>query len=187
MLASLLRPFNRAASVHIRQLRATIDALFERLRNSIVHAVGEAVSGTVRRTLHAVLSAGNGRPMLDDYEQHRPARSLWGQGEPDDWDQEMEEPPVDADEELERDIQPTRSPPSPKRVHSALAAGCQVAAWSLRKAAGISTAIGAGVLTAAAALMGSPLVVAGVAVLSTLAGLMSLDSSILSAGTLAGF
>ncbi len=185
MLSPILWPLNHALKDQVQKLRAAIDGLFLRLRDSIVHAVSEAVSGTVRKTLRAVLSNGDAPRLLDDYQPHRPARSLWGREERDEWYDELQEP-LDEIEELEADFHPAASSPEPRRLHSALAAGFQIAAWSLRQAAGISTAIGAGVLTAATALVGSPLLAAGVGLLSAFAGLMSLNT-IHTAGSPAGF
>jgi hypothetical protein len=170
----------RILTVHINRLGDTLLGLTERVRASVAQAVSQAVAVAVREAVGVVLAQaragpapprhapplrspppglwhGYGRPNPEeDRDQDRLLLEDWSHEEPEDWRDEEEDdegPPAPA----------PSSSPRRARLHSALAVGCQAAAWWLRRALGrCSTlaALGVGaVCTGATYLMGAGLAI----------------------------
>ena len=167
----------RSLSGHLDRLRRRVDDLRERLREAVAHALGEVVAGAVQEAAHAVLADLPARP---DAPGRRPwsrdPPPLWHepldrhpQDEPDDpwYDAEGGEDDRDEDDDgepLESVRRPAAGVTRPARWCVALAAGCQAAAWWLRRPNGrhpVLTALGVALAGGAVAYLGGPLAAAG--------------------------
>lgn len=190
---------------HMARLRHSLDDLAERLRDGLSRSVGESVARAVQEVLRRLIDCPMpitspvspvrpqtwGRPRWEEEEEacSRPYRPPW------DEEREEEYPDDRFEGEEEEDRQPSRTGsavdpgptqadavPTPSRWPHAIAAGCQTAAWWLRRATGkfvVLTAGGIGLAVAAAAYATGPLVaVAGAGVVGAAVGLLGLTEAL---------
>jgi hypothetical protein len=176
---------------HLDRLHDTLEHLGERLREAVVEAVGRAVADAVRAEVQNLLDVSPGPPPRPSYQPSLPSRQptgLWGSSAASTWPYEREEPDYSAgmplhhyqDELLEEDdYRPAPAqPPKPRSQQwgVALAAGLKAAGWWLGRRPSknsVMTAIGVGLATGIAALVGSPLAAAVVGVAASGLALLS--------------
>jgi hypothetical protein len=185
-ISSLFKPITRSLAQQIDRLRDTIDDLSIRLRESVGHAVGQAVAGTVREAFRAIAIDSEVPSNVRYGPRQSDERSslIWndgGQSEPEDWYGEYQHAmPDDQDDDLEPPIEPLSESEQASPAHSALATGLRVAAWSLQRfgPCNVATALGAGLLATIATYTGGPLIAASAGVLSSFISLLSIEGSI---------
>jgi len=168
----------------LRRLAGTLAELKERVRVAVAGEAGKAVGDAVRDLLTAALA---GRvvppPSSDPYRSayQASARKSW-----DDDDAYGRDPWADPDDEDDdrrddgRGQRPTAAStpaPSPARWPTALALAAGVVRWWAARKLPTWAAIGAGVVSGAAALTGGPLARAGLALLAAAADLLPLAGS----------
>jgi hypothetical protein len=147
-------------TVHLSRLGDTLLGLTERVRGSVAQAVSQAVAGAVREAVGVVLAQARAGPAPPRHAPplHAPPPGLChGYGRPDpeedgnqdgllleDWSREESEDWRDEEEDDEGPPTPAPSrSPRRARLHSALAVGCQAAAWWLRRAQGTCSTLAA--------------------------------------------
>jgi hypothetical protein len=204
-MPSLLSPFRqvgRLVSAQIGRLRAALERLAGEVRAAVARAVGQAAAEAVREALRVILDGPADRPGYHEppYDQEgtwgEPRRPTWPATRAHDFyardldEQDRDEDP--DDEHVRRYPGPTVGAPSDEPAISrrqgawarAVAAGCQAAAWWLRRYPGPSAlAVGLGLAAGVAALASSPLVAgASAAAASALVVLALTDAALCAAG-----
>jgi hypothetical protein len=125
-------PSRRQLQQHLARLVDTLEALVQRLRESIARTVGEAVANAVHEVTHR----------LSRLPRHAPARPSWQEREPSGWDDprypDWDEEPDRESARYRDDESDSRTPPEApaSRWHRAAAVGCQTAAWWLGRQVG---------------------------------------------------
>ena len=186
-----LRPVGRRLTHHVQRLRQSFDGLGQRLRAGVALALGQSVAAAVHEAVQTVLDDAPEYPTAPyPLRAAPPARSLWSDRERPSWDDDLEEPlPEDDDEAYAPGGQADRETPPPVRWPAAVAAGLQAAAWWLRRQAGrcsLVVASGIGLLTALGAYAGGSVAVAGMGLAGAALSLLSLAQTVqASAGLLA--
>jgi hypothetical protein len=176
---AVLAAGRRSLARHLDRLRQALDALGQRLREALAHTVGQAVAGAVREAMQAVLAGGPrpARPVPGARTRDPPA-PLWHEPQEPPWPAEADDW-MEGDEHAEPAPQALPTPPQPqsRNLGRALLAGCETAAWWLRRQAGRGTAwaaLGLGLAAAVAVLAGGPLAAAGLGLAGTALGLLGL-------------
>jgi hypothetical protein len=156
-----------------------LDALAERLREAVARVVGETVARLVGGVVRALLEDDRADADAEGHSD-RPA-DLWHERPGAAWsgagpDQALAYDDGAADDPGREPARSSRPFPPQRRV-KALALGCQATAWWLGRPTGeprIAVALGVGIVTAAAAYVGGPMVAAGAALAGTAAALAAL-------------
>lgn len=171
-------------SDRLDRLRANLDVLRERLRDSVAQSIGQTVAYAVHDAVQAVLGEPNAHsqrvPYQRPWEQHErssywqePQNAMW-QEEPDDrWQDDPEDEPKPA-------TIPDQ-PPSNKDLGQAVATGCETAAWWLRRWKGrfaIAVAAGLGLVTSVLAWTGGSLTIAALSLAQSIAHLFSFSDTL---------
>ena len=194
-MRSLLRrlhPARRALSRHVQRLRQALDGLSERLREGVALAIGQTVAAAVHEAVQTVLDEPPDHTTAPYYRTASPpARSLWGTRERPSWDDDLDEPLPEDDDDYAPAGQADREASPSVRWPAAVAAGLQAAAWWLRRQAGrcsLVMASGIGLLTALGAYAGGSVAVAGMGLAGAALSLLSLAQTVqASVGLLAVF
>jgi hypothetical protein len=136
------------------RLGTTLADLRDRMRDGIAQAVAVAAADAVRTVTRALLGTPANRDLVPSPSwPPAPRSSLWN--EPDDLEKEDRFPSFDDEEEEDdlHDDEPLDKATEPSRVRSALAAGCEGAAWWLPRSTGryAVTAVAIGLVCVAAA------------------------------------
>ena len=170
----------RALAEQAERLRASLDSLGERLRESIAGEVARAVAVAVCEAVRAALDC---RPADQSRRPHaRPVRpsAAWDDpresGRSDGLDDELRDAWDGRWDEPEGPPDRTPAPPATGRKAEALPLVWQGLLWWLR-GRGWQTALGAGLLAAAAALAGNSLLAAVAGVAAAVSGLLALSDS----------
>jgi hypothetical protein len=184
-----LKRAQRVLASHVDRLQETLVVLAERLRETVAQAVSNSLAGALREAVHALFTDTEPRrapPRFSPRSPYRPS-SPWGEPDRDDREEEESERPRadwSSDQsrgwrEVECDSPPPpRTPDSPQlraRWHSALAVGCQTAAWWLRRQAtrvSAAAALGIGLLATGAAF------IAGIGLAESALNLLSLADAL---------
>lgn len=191
----LIGPLRHSLAEHLDRLRRTFDTIRVRLRDAVVHTVGETVGAAVREALGGVLSEPAARYEEPDYRPRPTYRStpLWEEPEEPPWPDDPRQPSTldDEDEACWSDDPPQPSQQRPARCIQAVAVGCEMAAWWLRKQMGRSsllTAMCVGLASAATAYTAGPVAVAAAGLLGSALSLALLSNALHSAmATLTAF
>jgi hypothetical protein len=208
-MPSLLSPFRqvgRLVAVQVGRLRAALESLAGEVRAAVARAVGQATGEAVREALRVIL---DGRPERRGYhESPDDGEGAWGEPRHSTWPAHRASDPYARDpDEPDPDEDPDHAP-KPSNASTdvgtpddepiawrragawsrAVAAGCQAAAWWLRRhpgpsalAAGIGIGIAAGVVT----LVGNPLVAGVSAVAASALAVLALADAARGAAGLA--
>ena len=172
----------RALAEQAERLRASLDSLGERLRESIAGEIARAVAAAVCEAVRAALDC---RP-VDSYRRDhvlpgRPA-AAWDRPRQDEWSDGLDDEPLrdewDGGRWDEPEGVPDRAPAQPAtgRNTEALPLVWQGLLWWLR-GRGWQTALGAGLLAAAAAFAGNSLLASVAGVAAAVSGLLALSES----------
>jgi hypothetical protein len=154
---------------HVDRLQETLVVLTERVRETVAQAVSTNLASAIREAVHALFSDSEPSRAPPSYYPSSPYRppSTWGDSErydrEDDDDLQREDWSTNQSRGW-RDVQcdpgepmtSTGEQPDRVRWHSALALGCQAAAWWLRRQvnrASALAALGIGLLASGAALI----------------------------------
>ena len=189
MPASVPRPgrARRTLAEQAERLRQSLESLGPQLRESIAGEVARAVAAAVSEALRAALDC---RP-ADSYRRDRvlPGRpsAAWDRPRQDGWSDGLDDEPLrdewdggrwDEPEDLpdRAPAPPAHRPPEPGRGNEALPLLWQGLLWWLR-GRGWRTALGAGLLAAAAAFAGNPLLASVAGVAAAVSGLLALSDS----------
>jgi hypothetical protein len=208
-MPSLTSPFRRAGRLvagQVTRLHAALERLAAEVRAAIARAVGQATGEAAREALRVILDGPPERQRYDELPDDRDGG--WGQPRRPSWPASRGYDPYDrdpyerdADDELDEDRQrhyadadpdapADQSVATPRQGHwsRAVAAGCQAAAWWLRRHPGryaLVAAAGIGVAAGAATLVSSPLVAGAAAAAASALGLLALADAARSASGLA--
>ena len=153
-------PTRRQLQQHLARLVDTLEALVQRLRESIARTVGEAVANAVHEVTQRL---GRSAPQA-------PARSGWAEREA--WEDdrhysEWDNGPAYARGRYRDDDAPESSPETPaSRWRHAMSVGCQTAAWWLARQVGrypVITSTGLGLTAALVSYTAGPIVGVGLA------------------------
>jgi hypothetical protein len=172
----------RTLAGQAESLRRSLESLGQRLRESIAGEVARAVAAAVCEAVRAALGC---RP-VDSYRRDHvlPGRTsaAWDRPRQDEWSDGLDDEPLrdgwDGDRWDEPEGVPDRAPapPATGRNTEALPLLWQGLLWWLR-GRGWWTALGAGLLAAAAALAGNPLLASVAGVAAAVSGLLALSDS----------
>jgi hypothetical protein len=207
-MPSLTSPFRRVGRLvadQIGRLHGSLEHLAGEVRAAIARAVGQATGEAAREALRVILDGPPERPGYGDRSDDR--EGGWGQSRRPTWpttrpydpygrDPYERDPDDDLDEEHQRryagdeDDPPTDQPAAPRRQgrwSRAVAAGCQAAAWWLRRHPGpfaLVAAAGIGLAAGVVTLVSSPLVAGATAAAASALGLLALADAACSASDL---
>ena len=207
-MASLMSPFRRVGHLvtgHVQRLHTALERLTTEVRAAIARAIGQATGDAVREALDVILGGPPGRLTTDDLPEDR--ERFWGQPPRPSWPSQAYDPYAhdryqrDPDEEFERrheqdygrhDDELTESEPVTQPQTSvwsrAVATGCQAASWWLRRHQGRFSpvvAVGLGIASGVATLVGGRFVAAWSAVTASALGVLALADAARSAAGLA--
>jgi hypothetical protein len=178
----------RILAAHVERLGDTLQAITERLRETVAQTVSNNLASALREAVHALfIESRPGRAVPSPCPPSPyPARPTWG--EPDPFDRDEDDPDLPADDwsgtslrgwrEVECEKPASNTPGSQQtgvRWHRALAVGCQAAAWWLRRQVGrwaALAALGIGLFAAGAALT------AGAGLAESALGLLTLADAV---------
>jgi hypothetical protein len=207
-MPSLTSPFRRVGRLvadQVGRLHASFERLAGEVRTAIARAVGQATGEAAREALRVIL---DGPPERQGYDHLDDRDGSWGQSRRPTWPTTRPYDPYgrdpyerDQDDALDEERQrryagdeddpPTDQPAAPRRQGRwprAVAAGCQAAAWWLRRHPGpfaLLAAAGIGVAACVATLASSPLVAGASAAVASALGLLALADAARSASGLA--
>ena len=176
-------PSRRQLQQHLARLVDTLEALVQRLRESIARTVGEAVASAVHEVTRRLSP-----PSLDPRERsgwHR--RESWDEQHESEWD----DGPAYATDRY-RDDDASGSPPETpaSRWRHAMSVGCQTAAWWLARQVGrypVLTSTGLGLTAALVSYTAGPIVGVGLAGIGgALLHLLGLTEAVASSATALG-
>jgi hypothetical protein len=208
-MPSLTSPFRRVGRLLADQagrLHAALERLAGEVRAAIARAVGQATGEAAREALRVILDGPPERPGGYDRAEERdggwgmtrrPTWPLSNPYEPYPRDRYERDPDDDLEEERRRRYEdadqesPADTPADtrrPGRWPRAVAAGCQAAAWWLRRHPGpfaLLAAAGIGIAACVATLASSPLVAGASAAVASALGLLALADAARSASDLA--
>ncbi len=184
-LRSLIDPAGRSLTFHVNRLKARLDELRERLRETAARLLGETVAGVVEQTVRNLLTMPVTTAPPPVY-RPRDYRAPPGWADPDSADYLYD--PHDPHgiyrreefEEREPEPEPAAEPAESPRVsrwRQALAIGLRAAAWWLQRWTGgssLGVALGLGITATAVVLAGGPATVAGAGLLASALGLTGL-------------
>jgi hypothetical protein len=182
-LRSLIDPAGRSLAYHVRRLKAKLEDLRERIRETLSRLLGETAGDVVQRVVNALLATGPTTPppyLPHDYARDGP---YWNHPDAPDQHYAHEEyyepggPDYDDDEPPE----PTPEPSRFSRWRQALTVGLRATTWWLQQHTGRSSllvAIGLGVATMAGVLAGGPWTVAGATLAASALSLAGVDAFI---------
>jgi hypothetical protein len=172
----------RTLAEQAERLRRSLESLGQQLRESIAGEVARAVAAAVCEAVRAALDC---RP-VDSYRRDHvlPGRpsAAWGRPRQDEWSDGLDDEPLrdgwDGGRWGEPEDLPDRAPAQPAagRNTEALPLVWQGLLWWLR-GRGWRTALGAGLLAAAAAFAGNPLLASVAGVAAAVSGLVALSDS----------
>jgi hypothetical protein len=175
----------RTLAGQAERLRQSLDALGQQLRESIAGEIARAVAAAVGEAVRAALDCRPAdqprrpypRPVRPSAAWDDPRESAWSDGlddEPlrDEWDGGRWDEPEDLPDRAP--APPAHRPPEPGRGNEALPLLWQGLLWWL-SGRGWWTALGAGLLAAAAALAGNPLLASVAGVAAAVSGLLALS------------
>jgi hypothetical protein len=193
----LAPPHRLPLTERLDRLRQTLNGLSGELVEGVAASIAQTVAGVVRDTLLALLTKGRSRPDLPERDRsrwsHNRPSSLWGgldEGDDSMWPEDHEATPMwgNPDEDRWPDspsdrrvpvtpTQPSTAQPRLRRWVSALAASWQAAGWWLARKPGrypVMTALAIGLAAGVATWAGGPLAAAGMTLIGTAVGLVSL-------------
>ena len=151
-------PSRRQLQQHLARLVDTLEALVQRLRESIARTVGEAVANAVHEVTRRL---GRSAP-------EAPARSGWAERESwedDRYYSERDDGPAYASDRYRDNDESLPETPSARWRH-AMSVGCQTAAWWLARQVGrypVLTSTGLGLTAALVSYAAGPIVGVGLA------------------------
>jgi hypothetical protein len=198
-----LRRVGRLLAHHVGRLRVALERLAAEVRAAVARAVGPATREAVREALAVVLDRPPERPSYERLDDRGGGwsplrRPTWPTTRPyDPYQRDPYEPDTDApdDEPVGRyaddDDPPAEEPAVAQRRGAwsrAVAAGCQAAAWWLRRHPGPLALVAAariGVTAGMATLAGSPLLAGASTVAASALGLLALADAACSGAGLA--
>ena len=177
-------PSRRQLQQHLARLVDTLEALVQRLRESIARTVGEAVASAVHEVTRR----------LGHFGPDTPARSAWAERESwedDRYHSDWDDGPAYTRDRYRDDDAPDSSPESPaSRWRHAMAVGCQTAAWWLARQVGrypVLTSTGLGLTAALVSYAAGPIVGVGLAGIGgALLHLLGLTEAVASSATALG-
>jgi len=177
-------PSRRQLQQHLARLVDTLEALVQRLRESIARTVGEAVANAVHEVTQRL---GRSAPEI-------PARSGWhqrGSWEDDRYESEWDDGPGYARGRYRDDDAPESSPEAPaSRWRHAMSVGCQTAAWWLARQVGrypVLTSTSLGLTAALVSYAAGPVVGVGLTgIAGALLHLLGLTEAVASSATALG-
>jgi hypothetical protein len=193
----LAPPHRLPLTERLDRLRQTLNSLSGELVEGVAASIAQTVAGVVRDTLLALLTKGRSRPDLPERDRsrwsHNHPAPLWGGLDEEDdpmWPEDHEATPMwgNSDEDRWPDspsdrrlpvtsTQPPTTQPRVRRWVSALAASWQAAGWWLARKPGrypVMTALAIGLAAGVATWAGGPLAAAGMTLIGTALGLVSL-------------
>jgi hypothetical protein len=205
-LTSPFRRVGRLVAGQVARLHAALERLAAEVRAAIARAVGQATGEAAREALRVILDGPPDRPGRDDRFDDQDGN--WAQPRRPSWpasrsydpyvrDPYERDPDNDLDEARRHDFAdadqepPAGGPATAQRQghwSRAVAAGCQAAAWWLRRHPGpfaLVAAAGVGVAAGVATLVSSPLVAGAAAAAASALGLLALADAARSATELA--
>jgi hypothetical protein len=182
-LRSLIDPAGRSLAYHVRRLKAKLEDLRVRIRETLSRLLGETAGDVVQRVVHALLATAPTTPppyLPREYARDGP---FWDH--PDAPDQHLASedyyepgyPDYDDGEPLEPTSERTRF----SRWRQALTAGLRTTAWWLQQRTGRSSllvAIGLGFATMVGVLASGPWTVAGATLAASALSLAGVDAFI---------
>jgi len=195
----LAPPHRLPLTERLDRLRQTLYGLGGELVEGVAASIAQTVAGVVRDTLLALLTKGRGRPDLPERDRSRWSSNrpslLWGGADEEEdpmWPDEQEHfSPLRDDPDEDRwptysndrrvPVTPTQTHTAQPRVQrwvTALAATWQAARWWLARKPGrypVLTALAMGLAAGVATWAGGPLAAAGMTLIGTAMGLVSLD------------
>ncbi len=165
--------FAAGLAARLYRLADQLGELRERVREAVATEAGRAVGEAVRDLIVAAIRGRIPLPTTAPFPTHghRPKHS-WGD-DPDAWDCEDEEE-FDTDIRRPGSLSPPASEPSARQpMWAAALTGATAARWWAARTGRAWIGAGVGVLTAAAAAVGNPVVRADVAVITVVAELVT--------------
>jgi hypothetical protein len=198
-MPSLTSPFKRIARLlvaHIRRLRDSLVMLTAQVRAALARVVGQATGNAVRDALTLMLdgpppdatASYDSRESTGSFWGQRPQRNYWQRDSYDADDDSESEPGYYRQSDEEATTAEAAQSQQDNVWTRAVAVGCQAAGWWLRKHPGpfsLMAAVGIGVVTGFAALVGGPFMAGASAVATTALGVLALTDAAQSTATLA--
>jgi hypothetical protein len=176
-------PSRRQLQQHLARLVDTLEALVQRLRESIARTVGEAVANAVHEVTYLLIRSSPDAPARSG----QPARESWD----DRYESEWDDGPAYTTDRHRDDDAPGSPPETPaSRWRHAMSVGCQTAAWWLARQVGrypVLTSTGLGLTAALVSYAAGPIVGVGLAGIGgALLHLLGLTEAVASSATALG-
>jgi hypothetical protein len=184
-LRSLIDPAGRSLDYHVSRLKARLDEMRERIRETAARLLGETVANVVEQTVRNLLTmpVTTERPPVYRSRDYR-APPSWADPDSPDYLYDPHDPHGiyrrDELDEPEPEPEPETEPEESPRVsrwRQALAIGLRAAAWWLQRWTGgssLGVALGLGITATAVVLAGGPATMAGAGLLASALGLTGL-------------